>query len=558
MRPSTQRPRIHAATKTLLASALALGALLLACRSSGQGEEPSPPTVLDELIARARRDGDVRVVVEFLRETAPEADLDPAAVAVQQREIRSAQNYLRQELDGFFEEGGLVLFGPLPFLSLRLQEDGLRQLDSVSRTLEKLAEEEPTDPRARYRFRFSADVALKRHGSAAMSPPLAITRDMVGANALPAEVTGEGVSIAVIDDGVDFTLSVLGGSAPAGAFFTADELRNCGGVMQNWCRGTADLGMPLLATPAGDCPALSHGTEVAMAACSDQGLAPKAEVIPIRVEGSNGIINLTDVARAVVDLVDPWWSTHSIRVVCISLGTEATYATTSECSGGAGAPEIEAAALSALAGACASVRAAGISIVVSAGNDGARGTLPSPACLDTTIAVAGTIKLSNPTSYETTGKVGLHIASNWAEGVEVCAPAVSMSVDLGAPLLCGLGSGTSIAAPVVAGGLALLIQGVPGVSADLLVPALGASPYIVEDPLEWDSSGAATVWLRRPFLRLDAGLVLLAAPPVPVPVDPVDPPVDPVDPPVDPDPVDPDPEEEDPSGGAVRVEDPGR
>lgn len=508
----------------VLAAALGAAALPFACQSSSPEEDAPPPDapVLKQLIDEARDHGTVRVVVEFLMPTVPEAELSDDDGEEQRERIRAAQDNLRQEMGGFLDARHLVFFGPLPFLTMRLDEDGLRRLDEVAKALDKLVATDPADPRTAFRFRYSADVAVVPHTASAGAPTwapvwLRQSRDLVGANVLPNTVMGTGLSIVVIDDGVDTTLNdgavtplPLFASAPAGAFFTSEDLISCDGVLETWCRGNATLGMPLTSTPAvaaGECPDLSHGTQVAIAACSSQGLAPGAQLIPIRVKGSTGI-QLTDVARALADLTDTFWRPFNIGVVCISLGSTDAYSTLSACSGGAGAPAIEAAALSAMSLACASVRAAGIPVVVSAGNDDLVGSLPSPACLDTTIAVAGTMKWIDPV----TNRVDLHTISNWDAGVEVAAPAVSITAVLNG-VDCGFGGGTSIAAPIVAGGLALMLEGRGAVPLDALLGAVQASPSFVEaESMEDPGTGVLTsVLVRRPFLRVDAGLERLAA-----------------------------------------------
>src|SRR3989454_11641091 len=131
-----------------------------------------------------------------------------------------------------------------------------------------------------------------------------------------------------------------------------------------------------------------------------------------------------------------------------------------------------------------SLRSAGIATVVASGNDGSPTTLSSPACISSAVSVGSTTKSDAVSSF-----------SNVAPFMSLFAPGediVSSVTGGGFAML----SGTSMAAPHVAGSWAILKQAAPAATGDQTLAALQSTGV----PLTDTRSGAPGT---RPRLRGD-------------------------------------------------------
>jgi subtilisin family serine protease len=130
--------------------------------------------------------------------------------------------------------------------------------------------------------------------------------------------------------------------------------------------------------------------------------------------------------------------------------------------------------------------AAGIAFVAASGNESLVNNLIFPACLPEAFAIGATNEAGAITTY-----------SNIAEKIAVLAPATV----IGANSLGGyfIGGGTSSAAPLVAGALALLREAKPNASLSELRKALASTPIHVDD----------TTWKNIPVLYLPAAIKAL-------------------------------------------------
>lgn len=218
--------------------------------------------------------------------------------------------------------------------------------------------------------------------------------------------TGQGVQIHVLDTGVRASHADFGGRVRAGYTAIAD------GNGTNDCNG--------------------HGTHVAAtAAGGTYGIAKGANVVPVRVLACDGSGTMSGVLAGL-----DWVAVNAVRpaVVNMSLG------------GGAS---------STLDSAVANVVSRGIPVAVAAGNSNVDACTSSPAREPSAITVGATASNDARASY-----------SNWGKCLDVFAPgsaitAAGISGDTAVTTM----SGTSMAAPHVAGNAALLLQGQPGLSA---------------------------------------------------------------------------------------------
>ena len=212
---------------------------------------------------------------------------------------------------------------------------------------------------------------------------------------------GSGVTVAVIDTGVDLNHPDLAGRLVAGRDIANND-----------------------ATPQDD---VGHGTMVAGIIAADRnnhrgvaGIAPLANIMPIKVLGGDGSGDDTDIAAGI-----DWARTHGADVINLSLGGPSTDVVLQQ--------------------AVADAIAAGIVVVAAAGNDGAE-TVGYPASYPGVIAVSAT-----------THTGALAAFSSYGARVDLAAPGLDItSTALGSSEAYDVESGTSFSSPIVAGIAALV------------------------------------------------------------------------------------------------------
>jgi subtilisin-like proprotein convertase family protein len=290
------------------------------------------------------------------------------------------------------------------------------------------------------------------------------------ANAL--NITGAGQTIAVLDTGVDYRVTALGG----GAFPNAKVV---GGT------DTADKdGDPM------DCE--GHGTSVAAVAAGPSGVAPDAKIVAVKVFSSNDANNAScnEEAKdsdilAGVDWVVANRDALGIGVINISLGGALF-----EDSLDHGYCDMD---LPAYAAAFDSALAMGVAVVVASGNDGTSNALSAPACISSALSVGAVYSQSSPSQSWLDDGGGIQCTdapavpdqivcfSNSATTLSMLAPGAFWLVARKGEGV-NLFAGTSAASPAVAGTLALLRQTRPGLPPASLVGILRATGTPITDP----------------------------------------------------------------------------
>lgn len=261
---------------------------------------------------------------------------------------------------------------------------------------------------------------------------------------------GAGVKVFVLDTGVTAThVEFTGRMAPG-----RDSLG--GGNASTDCQG--------------------HGTHVASTvAGTTWGVAKRATVVPVRVLGCNG----SGSASAVIDGID--WAIaqkgSGPAVINMSLGA------------GGFAP---------IDDAVARATAAGITVVAAAGNENQNACNVSPARAVSAITVGATTSADARASF-----------SNWGSCLDIFAPGAGITAALnGTASSSTVKSGTSMAAPHVAGAAALYLAAYPTATPAQVTAALTGSAR--QTAVTGAGSGSTTRLLQTSTLGAAAPDVLAA------------------------------------------------
>lgn len=239
------------------------------------------------------------------------------------------------------------------------------------------------------------------------------------------QAQGDGVTVAVVDSGV----------APHFALTNVVDRRN-------------------FSTDTETFDTLGHGTHVAgvigATTGAAKGIAPKAKLLSLKVLGHSGMGSNSAVAEAVQYAAD-----QKVDIICMSLGSPSPS--------------------DAVHQACRYAHEKGVIIVCAAGNDG--GAVNFPAAFSETIAVGAVDRNGNACEFSSRGKEilvaapGQDITSTWLGDGYACI------------------SGTSMAAPFVAGVLALYVSAHGKANAKQAVHALSQTSRDAGPPGRDDTYG---------------------------------------------------------------------
>jgi serine protease AprX len=318
-------------------------------------------------------------------------------------------------------------------------------------------------------------------------------------------VNGQGVVVAVVDSGIDATHPALAKKVVAAvSFVTGDPSTD-----DSYGHGTHVAGIIAgLGAPASRVTPLYQG-----------GIAPGAQVVNVRVLGDD-VSGLTSDVIDGIDWVVKNRAKYNIRVMNLSLGH----------------PVTEPSATDPLCEAVARAVNAGIVVVAAAGNAGVAadgspvlGGVMSPGNSPLALTVGatntqGTVKRSDdtvatyssrgPTKYDFAVKPDLAAPGNKIVSLESTSSYLSThyaylhKAGVGANSYMQL-SGTSMAAPMVSGASALLLQGVPNLSpAQVKVALQAGATYMNDGGLMGAGAGNANFWASRKIAANGLGLVL--------------------------------------------------
>ena len=399
------------------------------------------------LISKAEQKGTVRIIVGIDERFLPDA----AAADAQSRRaaIAGAQDHILSEL-GMRGLGPAAFhkFKHIPYIAMSVNAETLQALTSSSRVV-----------------RIQEDIPARVNGAESWN------MEKIGAAALhTANVTGTGMSVAVIDTGVDGSHPYLAGAVVSEACYSSN-FTDSEGTYTSLCPGGAtDLAAAGSAMPysSGVCPAgeCDHGTHVAgIVAGRDNvpgspgpGVAPGAGIIAIQVFTlfDSEVYCAPDAPPCVrswmtdrlkgLERVYELRNMYAIAAVNLSL-SDLDYPSQKACEADNQPTKA----------AVDNLKRAGIATVASSGVTGHCGSLGAPSCISSAISVGATdsndlvISDSNSASFLTLLAPGSGITSS--------VPGTGYDA----------WSGTSMSAPHVAGAWALAKQRRPTATvADIL------------------------------------------------------------------------------------------
>ncbi len=430
---------------------------------------------LEDLLAKARSAGSLLVLAELAlpQPFAAELEVSPAAALDQRAAIAAASAALLTALEGTGAQVAAT-FITLPYVALRVDADALATLASLPQVA-GIQEDVPA------------------------APALENSAQHLGLPAVWASgIEGSGQAVVILDTGIDTDHPFFAGRLVDGACFS--NVNGAGGQTSACPNGSntqygvaaAEADISNTACWNGASSLCNHGTHVTgiaagRGASSLHGVARQADIIAIQVytrftnyancggSGSCMLSFITDQMRALDYVYTTLRPARALASVNMSLGGSQY---TGACDNDSRKPAID------------NLRAAGIATVVAAGNNNFRNGLTSPACITSAVAVGGVAISGNPPTDAAI--YNLHSL------VDLLAPAYAITSAVIGGSYGGM-SGTSMAAPFVAGAFALCKQANPSLSINQIETILEQTGVAVRDGR---SGGVYT----KPRLKLDAAV----------------------------------------------------
>ncbi|WP_053174365.1 S8 family peptidase [Nonomuraea sp. SBT364] len=312
-------------------------------------------------------------------------------------------------------------------------------------------------------------------------PFLAETTKVIGADkAHAAGWTGKGTTVAVLDTGIDRDHPFLAGRIVDEACFSTSDAAGeavslCPNGQSNQTGpGAADAEtQQCLAGGANHC---DHGTHVAGIAAGKMatgapadGVAPEAGILPIQVftrinstatcgAQTPCLLSYTSDQKLALEYLAKVAKERNVAAVNMSLGGGGPHRQHCDADPGAGAlkPQFD------------QLLALGTTPVVAAGNDGWTDAVASPACVSSAVTVGATDDTNRIATFSNRGTL-----------LDLLAPGVDVNASVPDDAY-GLMSGTSMAAPHVAGSFALLKQAFPNLTATQALQRLQTTGLRIE------------------------------------------------------------------------------
>jgi subtilisin family serine protease len=405
---------------------------------------------IEKLKAKIRNEGQARVIVHLQSPAEPFAQLfGKKARSRQTRALRRAAiKRMQDRILGTLTPDFYHRFKHIPFMALTVDETELAHLSGLP---------EVVSIREDRLLRLLLDNSVAQIGG-----------DLAWAEGF----TGSGQVIAVLDTGVDSDHDALAGKVVDEACFSTNGTSH---NAESLCPGGGiDAFGPGAAINCTGTLGCDHGTHVAGIAAADDsqyaGVARDADLMAVQVFSRlNNLISCgftstsclsaftSDVIRG-LEYVYEQRNNFNIAAVNMSLGGEA-YGSAQECD--AAEPGVKAA--------IDNLRAAGIATVIASGNEYYSDAISSPACISSAISVGAV-----------TGSDGVPSFSNSATWLKTLAPGTGIVSALADGEFVSK-DGTSMAAPHVAGAVAVLNSAVPEASVDEIEDVLVSTGVNITD-----------------------------------------------------------------------------
>ena len=411
------------------------------------------PLTHDELIAKAKRQGKVRIIIRLKTPYAPEGDLKNKKAIIAQREsIQRLQNQLLKELAPY-KVTSVKRYKFIPYISMEVNTKALERLfknpDVVS------IEEDQLVP-----------------------PLLDDSTELIGAQTCwNLSYRGDGQTIVILDTGIDKNHDFLRNKVVDEVCFSSSVSSSSATTL---CpNGNEEqYGPGAGITCALNIDGCDHGTHVGGIAAGWGGVAPYAFLISIqvfsRIDSATEceshdlstpctLSYTSDQLEALEWVYEHTWNTvgipmtppiYQIAAVNMSLG------------GGQNSSPCDSSSLKA---AIDNLRSVGVATIIASGNDGYTDAIAHPACISTAVSVGSTCKQDEISSF-----------SNHADFLSLWAPGENISSSVPDGSFSSM-SGTSMAAPHVAGAWAILKSCKPDASVQEILQKLQSTGKSITD-----------------------------------------------------------------------------
>lgn len=270
----------------------------------------------------------------------------------------------------------------------------------------------------------------------------------------PYSLDGSGVTIAVIDSGLDTSHPDISGNV--------STIQRCFCSFSGCCANPNDV-----------TDAQGHGTKVAGTIIANNGAAPGATILPIKITDALGFARISDFLAA-LDAIDAFGG-WSVDVVNASLawrdGTPADQYFLGECSAEK--------AWSAVASRVASLQNDDVAVVAGSGNRCDYDREGAPACLANVLSVTAHLDVagsanSSCSSSQTTDEIVEYASHNANTDVAAAGSFITTSTAGGG---YGTFEGTSFASPITAACVAILQEDDPSATVNEVFEAIKGGTY---------------------------------------------------------------------------------